>query len=64
MRYVKRVKEPTKSFYKDKDVKDSGKWGFKFITTYRNVNIKREEKYKFTFGVIVTLKILMAKTGV
>ena len=58
---VKRIKEPTKSFYKDRDVKDSGKWGFKFVTTYRNVNLKAEDKYKFTFGVVVTLKSVDGK---
>ncbi len=53
---VKRIKEPTRSLYRDRDVKDSNKWGFKFITTYRNVDLDRGDKYRFTFGVVVTLK--------
>ncbi len=58
---VKRIKEPQKDHYRDRDVKDSNKWGFKFVTTYRNIEIEREEKYKFTFGVVVTLKSIDGK---
>ena len=53
---VKRIKEPYRNSYRDRDVKDSNKWGFKFITTYRNVDLDREDKYRFAFGVVVTLK--------
>ena len=58
---VKRIKEPVKTKYMDRDIKKSGKWGFKFITTYRNVNKTSQEKYNFNFGVVVTLKNIDGK---
>lgn len=58
---VKRIKEPTKNSYRDRNIKESGKWGFKFITTYRNADKPAEEKYNFNFGVVVTLKNIDGK---
>lgn len=58
---VKRIKEPTKNSYRDRDIKESGKWGFKFITTYRNADKPTEEKYNFDFSVVVTLKNIDGK---
>ena len=58
---VKRIKEPAKTKYRDRDIKESGKWGFKFITTYRNANKPADEKYNFNFGVVVTLKNIDGK---
>lgn len=58
---VKRIKEPTRNSYRDRNVKDSNKWGFKFITTYRNTDLERKDKYAFTFGVVVTLKNIDGK---